>query len=387
MPRRFAKRLDGIQPFHVMEVLAKARQLEAAGRSIVHMEIGEPDFPTPEPILAAAQRALRQEPMHYTPALGLPALREAIARHYGDRYGVEVSPARIVVTAGSSAALLLAAGMLLDPGRRLLLADPGYPCNRHFARFVGAEAAGVPVGPETAYQLTADLVECHWSPETAAVLLASPSNPTGTVVPGEELKAISATVARLGGTLIVDEIYHGLTYGEHAPSVLEVNEEAFVVNSFSKFFNMTGWRLGWLVVPQEYVRAADTLQQNLYIAAPTPAQHAALAAFEPETLAILEQRRQEMRQRRDYLLPALRELGFGLPLEPQGAFYLYADCSRFTQDSHGFALDVLDRAGVAITPGLDFGSNQPERHVRFAYTTSLENLREGVARLRAHLGR
>lgn len=386
MPRRFAKRLDGIQPFHVMEVLAKARQLEAAGRSIVHMEIGEPDFPTPEPILAAAQRALRQEPMHYTPALGLPALREAIARHYGDRYGVEVSPARIVVTAGSSAALLLAAGMLLDPGRRLLLADPGYPCNRHFARFVGAEAAGVPVGPETAYQLTADLVECHWSPETAAVLLASPSNPTGTVVPGEELKAISATVARLGGTLIVDEIYHGLTYGEHAPSVLEVNEEAFVVNSFSKFFNMTGWRLGWLVVPQEYVRAADTLQQNLYIAAPTPAQHAALAAFEPETLAILEQRRQEMRQRRDYLLPALRELGFGLPLEPQGAFYLYADCSRFTQDSHGFALDVLDRAGVAITPGLDFGSNQPERHVRFAYTTSLENLREGVARLRAYLG-
>lgn len=386
MPRRFAKRLDGIQPFHVMEVLAKARQLEAAGRSIVHMEIGEPDFPTPEPILAAAQRALRQEPMHYTPALGLPALREAIARHYGDRYGVEVSPARIVVTAGSSAALLLAAGMLLDPGRRLLLADPGYPCNRHFARFVGAEAAGVPVGPETAYQLTAALVERHWSPETAAVLLASPSNPTGTVVPGEELKAISATVARLGGALIVDEIYHGLTYGEHAPSVLEVNEEAFVVNSFSKFFNMTGWRLGWLVVPQEYVRAADTLQQNLYIAAPTPAQHAALAAFEPETLAILEQRRQEMRQRRDYLLPALRELGFGLPLEPQGAFYLYADCSRFTQDSHGFALDVLDRAGVAITPGLDFGSNQPERHVRFAYTTSLENLREGVARLRAYLG-
>jgi aspartate/methionine/tyrosine aminotransferase len=386
MPRRFAKRLDGIQPFHVMEVLAKARQLEAAGRSIVHMEIGEPDFPTPEPILAAAQRALRQEPMHYTPALGLPALREAIARHYGDRYGVEVSPARIVVTAGSSAALLLATGMLLDPGRRLLLADPGYPCNRHFARFVGAEAAGVPVGPETAYQLTAALVERHWSPETAAVLLASPSNPTGTVVPGEELKAISATVARLGGALIVDEIYHGLTYGEHAPSVLEVNEEAFVVNSFSKFFNMTGWRLGWLVVPQEYVRAADTLQQNLYIAAPTPAQHAALAAFEPETLAILEQRRQEMRQRRDYLLPALRELGFGLPLEPQGAFYLYADCSRFTQDSHGFALDVLDRAGVAITPGLDFGSNQPERHVRFAYTTSLENLREGVARLRAYLG-
>ncbi|MGD9786898.1 MAG: pyridoxal phosphate-dependent aminotransferase [Sulfuricellaceae bacterium] len=386
MPRRIAKRLEGIQPFHVMEVLAKARQLEAAGRSIIHMEIGEPDFPTPEPILEAARRALRQEPMHYTPALGLPALREAIARHYGNRYGVEVSPERIVVTAGASAALLLAAGMLLDPGRRLLLADPGYPCNRHFARFVGAEAAGVPVGPETAYQLTADLVERHWSPETAAVLLASPSNPTGTVVPGEELKAISATVDRLGGALIVDEIYHGLTYGEHAPSVLEVNEEAFVVNSFSKYFTMTGWRLGWLVVPQDYIRAADTLQQNLYIAAPTPAQHAALAAFEPETLAILEQRRQEMIQRRDYLLPALRKLGFGLPLEPQGAFYLYADCSRFTQDSHGFALDVLDRAGVAITPGLDFGSNQPERHVRFAYTTSLDNLREGVSRLRAYLG-
>jgi len=386
MPQHFAKRLDGIQPFHVMELLAKARQLEAAGRSIIHMEIGEPDFPTPEPILAAAQRALLQEPMHYTPALGLPALREAISRYYENRYGVEVSPERIVVTAGSSAALLLAVGMLLDPGQRLLLADPGYPCNRHFARFVGAEATGVPVGPETAYQLTADLVERNWSAETAAVLLASPSNPTGTVVSGQELKAISATVVRLGGVLIVDEIYHGLTYGEHATSVLEVNKEAFVVNSFSKFFNMTGWRLGWLVVPQDYIRAADTLQQNLYIAAPTPAQHAALAAFEPQTMAILERRREEMRQRRDYLLPVLRELGFGIPLEPQGAFYLYADCSRFTKDSYGFALDILDKAGVAITPGLDFGSNYPERHVRFAYTTSLDNLREGVARLRHYLG-
>jgi aspartate/methionine/tyrosine aminotransferase len=276
--------------------------------------------------------------------------------------------------------------MLLDPGTKLLLADPGYPCNRHFARFVGAEAVGVPVGPDTAYQLTAELVERHWTADTAAVLLASPSNPTGTVVRREELAAIAETVEHLGGVLIVDEIYHGLEYGAaRASSVLEVSHRAFVVNSFSKYFNMTGWRLGWLVVPEGCTRAADTLQQNLYIAAPTPAQHAALAAFQPETLNILEQRRQEMQHRRDYLLPALRELGFGIPLEPAGAFYLYADCTRFTSDSHAFALDVLEKAGVAITPGLDFGCHRPEAHVRFAYTTSLDRLREGVARLKGYL--
>jgi aspartate/methionine/tyrosine aminotransferase len=386
MPLRLADRLADIQPFHVMELLARARELEAAGRSIIHMEIGEPDFGTPEPVLVAAERALRQGPMHYTPALGLPSLRQAIARYYGERYGVEVSPSRIIVTAGSSAALLLTVGMLLNPGERLLLADPGYPCNRHFARFVGAEATGVAVGPETAYQLTADLVERHWTPQTAAVLLASPSNPTGTLVLKGELAAIATTVQRLGGALIVDEIYHGLTYGDHASSVLEVSDGAFVVNSFSKYFNMTGWRLGWLVVPEGYTRAADILQQNLYIAAPTPAQHAALAAFKPENMAVLERRRQEMGQRRDYLLPALKALGFGIAVEPRGAFYLYADCSRFTGDSHAFALEVLERAGVAITPGLDFGKNRPERHVRFAYTTTLENLQEGVGRLKSFLG-
>lgn len=381
-----AQRLEGIQPFHVMELLARARKLEALGRSIIHMEIGEPDFPTPEPVLEAAARALRETPMHYTPALGLPALRQAIARHYGERYGVKLAPERVIVTAGSSGALLLAMGMLLDPGKKLLLADPGYPCNRHFARFIGAEAVGIPVGPETAYQLTPELVERHWTADTAAVLLASPSNPTGTLVHRAELATLAETVERLGGALIVDEIYHGLEYGDtRAPSVLEVSDRAFVINSFSKYFNMTGWRLGWLAVPEGCTRAADTLQQNLYIAAPTPAQHAALAAFESATLGILERRRQEMRCRRDYLLPALRELGFRIEAEPEGAFYLYADCSPFTQDSHAFALDVLEKAGVAITPGIDFGVHQPERHVRFAYTTSLGNLKEGVARLKAYL--
>lgn len=381
-----ARRLESIQPFHVMELLARARELEARGRSIIHMEIGEPDFPTPEPVLEAAVRALREAPMHYTPALGLPALRRAIARHYGERYRVELAPERVIVTAGSSGALLLAMGMLLDPGKQLLLADPGYPCNRHFARFIGAEAVAIPVGPDTAYQLTPDLVGRHWTTDTVAVLLASPSNPTGTLVHRGDLAAIAETVEHQGGALIVDEIYHGLEYGDtRAISVLEVSDRAFVVNSFSKYFNMTGWRLGWLVVPEGCTRAADTLQQNLYIAAPTPAQHAALAAFAPETLEILEQRRQEMRCRRDYLLPALRELGFRIEAESEGAFYLYADCGSLTQDSHAFALDVLEKAGVAITPGLDFGSHRPERHVRFAYTTSLENLREGVARLRAYL--
>ncbi|MBZ0091601.1 MAG: pyridoxal phosphate-dependent aminotransferase [Sulfuricellaceae bacterium] len=369
-----------------MELLARARELESQGRSIVHMEIGEPDFPTPEPITAAAVRALGEHAMHYTSALGLPALRLAIAGHYRERYGVAVSPERIVVTAGSSAALLLAAGVLIDPGREVLLADPGYPCNRHFVRFVEGRAVGIPVDAGCGYQLTAQAVARHWTPATAAVLLASPSNPTGTLVERAALADIAGCVRERGGTLIVDEIYHGLVYQGDAATALEISDEAFVVNSFSKYFGMTGWRLGWLVVPPDYLRAVEKLQQNLFIAASTPAQYAALAAFAPETRAILEQRRAEFQRRRDYLLPALRALGFGIPVTPQGAFYLYADCSRFTEDSQTFARDLLEQAGVAVTPGLDFGHYQPQRHLRFAYTTGLEQLREGVRRLREHLG-
>jgi aspartate/methionine/tyrosine aminotransferase len=381
-----ARRTEHIKPFYVMDLLARARALEAQGRSIIHMEIGEPDFITPEPIIQAGQAALVAGHTHYTPALGLPELRQAIADWYKKRYGVSVDAARIIITPGSSGALQLTMSALINPGEAVLMADPGYPCNRHFVRLVEGEPLSIPVGPETAYQLNAKLVAESWTPDTKAVMVASPSNPTGTLLAIDELKRIGDVAQERGGALIVDEIYHGLTYEGQAQTVLSVCDEAFVINSFSKFFGMTGWRLGWLVAPEPYVDALDRLAQNIFLAAPTLSQHAALAAFSEESLAILEDRRQEFARRRNYLLAALRELGFVFAVEPQGAFYLYADCTALTDDSFRFAEELLEQGGVAVTPGLDFGANQPERHVRFAYTTNLDNLQEGVDRIRAFLG-
>ncbi len=380
-----ARRMADIEPFHVMELLGRARQLEAAGRSIVHMEIGEPDFDTPEPVTRAAQQALAAGHTHYTPALGLPELREAIAAFYQRRYGKQLDPDRVVITPGASGALLLALGVLLDPGDRVLLADPGYPCNRHFVRFVEGEAIPVPVDASSAFQLNAGHIRQYWDERTVAAMVATPSNPTGTVLERDALTGLMEAISNRGGTLIVDEIYHGLIYEGDTPSALELSDELFLINSFSKYFCMTGWRLGWLVVPEAYRREVEKLMQNLYIAAPTLAQYAALAAFHDDTLGILEQRREAFRERRDYLLPALRELGFAIPVSPQGAFYLYADSSPVHPDSRQLAQALLEQAGVAVTPGIDFGSNAPERHMRFAYTTSLEQLQQGVERLKRHL--
>lgn len=382
-----ARRTQHIQPFYVMDLLARARALEAAGRSIIHMEIGEPDFVTPEPIIRAGQQALAAGHTHYTPALGLPQLRQAIADRYRSQYGVEVDPARVLVTPGSSGALQLVMSVLINPGEAVLMADPGYPCNRHFVRLVEGEPVSVPVGPDTAYQLTVELVDAAWTPQTRAVMVASPSNPTGTLLPLAELERIHQVVQARGGALIVDEIYHGLTYEGAAQTALAVADDLFVINSFSKFFGMTGWRLGWVIAPEAYVDAMDRLAQNIFLAAPTLSQHAALAAFSEESQIILEERRKEFEKRRNYLLAALRELGFVFAVEPQGAFYLYADCSGLTDDSFEFAHRLLNEAGVAVTPGKDFGSNRPEQHIRFAYTTSLENLQEGVDRIRAFLGK
>ena len=368
-----------------MALLARAHELEAAGRSIVHMEIGEPDFTSAAPIIAAGQRALADGRTGYTAAAGLPALRQAISQHYQDCYGVEVPARRILVTPGASGALQLATAAWINPGDRVLLADPGYPCNRHFVRLVEGEAVGIPVGPETGYQLTAELVKRHWDARTVAVLLASPANPTGTVVPPAELAAIVAAVEARGGRLIMDEIYHGLVYGAPLQTALACSDRVFVVNSFSKYYGMTGWRLGWLVTPDDCVSAVEKLAQNLFLAASTPAQYAALAAFTPAAQAVFEERRREFQARRDFLLPALRELGFSIPVTPDGAFYLYADCSRFSEDSYGFALGLLEETGVAITPGIDFGQYRPERHVRFAYTRAIPRLAEGVERLRVAL--
>lgn len=382
-----ALRMADIAPFHVMELMKKAQALEAAGRDIVHMEVGEPDFPTPDPILKAAMAHLEGGHVHYTSALGLPALREAIAGFYFSRYGVHLSPARVIVTAGASAALLLALGVLVAPGDEILLTDPGYPCNRHFVRLFEGLPRALPVGPETDYQPTSEQVGVAWNDRTKGLMLASPANPTGTLVKPETLQALTTLVESRGGVLIVDEIYHGLTYGVAAGTALALSERTLVVNSFSKYFNMTGWRLGWLVAPEGLVRDVEKLAQNLYISPPTPAQYGALAAFLPETLVITEARRQEFQVRRDFLLAELPKMGFRLPVQPHGAFYIYADCSGLAGDSYELAGRLIEEAGVAVTPGLDFGSNAPEKHLRFAYTTSLERLQEGVARLGRFLGR
>ena len=377
--------MRGIEPFHVMELLARARALEAQGRDIVHMEIGEPDFPTPRPVCEAGIRALEHGELFYTPALGIPELREAIAGFYQARYGVAPDATRVVITSGSSGALLLAIAALVNPGDQVLMADPRYPANRHFVRMMEGEAVGIPVGPATQYQLTQALIEQHWGARTVAALVATPSNPTGTLITQTEIAAMAAFAQGRGGALIVDEIYHGLVYEGATHTAVDAGENVFVINSFSKYFNMTGWRLGWMVVPQRYIRELDKLSQNIYLSAPTPAQLAALVAFQPETLAICEARRAEFRRRRDYLVPALRELGFDIPHTPPGAFYVYADCSRFTHDSHAFALDMLEKAGVAITPGIDFGVHRAREHVRFAYTRPVERLREGVRRIGEYL--
>lgn len=381
MAQSYSARSRAIEPFHVMALLARANELQAAGHDVIHLEIGEPDFTTAEPIVRAGQVALGAGHTRYTAARGLPQLREAIARFYADRYRLSIDPERILITPGGSGALLLATSLLVDPGKHWLLADPGYPCNRHFLRLVEGVAQLVPVGPEVRYQLTPELVERFWSSDSVGALVASPANPTGTLLERDELGALSQALKQRGGHLVVDEIYHGLTYGCDAASVLEVDDEAFVLNSFSKYFGMTGWRLGWLVAPPAAVGELEKLAQNLYISAPSMAQHAALACFEPETLAILEQRRGEFAARRDYLLPALRELGFRIAVEPQGAFYLYADISAFGGDAFAFCRHFLETEHVAFTPGIDFGRYQADQHVRFAYTQSLPRLQQAIERI------
>ncbi|MFC4859622.1 pyridoxal phosphate-dependent aminotransferase [Pseudomonas sp. MAHUQ-62] len=381
MAQSYSARSRAIEPFHVMALLARANELQAAGHDVIHLEIGEPDFTTAEPIIQAGQAALAAGHTRYTAARGLPQLREAIAGFYASRYRLNIDPDRILITPGGSGALLLASSLLVDPGKHWLLADPGYPCNRHFLRLVEGGAQLVPVGPETRYQLTPQLVERHWDADSVGALVASPANPTGTVLHLDDLAALSQTLRARGGHLVVDEIYHGLTYGMDASSVLEVDDDAFVLNSFSKYFGMTGWRLGWLVAPADAVPELEKLAQNLYISAPSMAQYAALACFEPRTLEIFEQRREEFARRRDFLLPALRELGFRIAVEPEGAFYLYADISAFGGDAYAFCRHFIETEYLAFTPGLDFGRYQAGHHVRFAYTQSLPRLDEAVQRL------
>ncbi|MCS6787148.1 MAG: pyridoxal phosphate-dependent aminotransferase [Thiobacillaceae bacterium] len=378
-----ASRAKAIEPFRVMQILARAQELQARGRDVIHLEVGEPDFPTPEPIVKAGQQALAAGRTRYTPALGLPPLRQAIADYYTQRYGLRVDAGCIAVTPGASGALLLALAALLDAGDELLLADPGYPCNRHFARLLEVAAVGVPVEAASRYQLSAALVERHWGPRTRGVLVANPGNPTGTVIPAAELRAIREVVRARGGWLIVDEIYHELIYDRDEPSAVGLGEDVLVVNSFSKYWCMSGWRLGWLVAPSWLMPAVERLAQNVFLAAPTPAQYAALAAFDAGTRSILNGYKEELKARRDFLLPALRALGFEIATVPDGAFYVWAGLGDLAADGEELARRLLEEAGVALTPGRDFGRNDTGRYVRFAYTTDRARLDEACARIAA----
>jgi len=377
-----AARLDNIAPFHVMELAKKAAELERQGRHIIHMGIGEPDFTAAAPVVEAATRAMAAGKMQYTSATGVPALREAIAAHYQTVYGLDISPSRIIVTAGASAALLLACAALVERDAEVLMPDPSYPCNRHFVAAFEGKARMIPSGPEQRFQLSEKMVREHWTPATRGVLLASPSNPTGTSIAHDELRKIVAAVRERDGFTIVDEIYQGLIY-EGAPfSALSLGDDVIVINSFSKYFNMTGWRLGWLVVPEALVPQIEKLAQNLFICASSIAQHAGIACFTPESIAIYEARKAEFKRRRDYIVPALRDLGFKVPVIPDGAFYVYADCSGLSDDADQLTLAMLNEAGVVLVPGLDFGPYTARRYIRVSYATSMENLHDAVERLR-----
>lgn len=373
-----ARRVAEIQPFEVMDVLSRAHALEAQGRRVVHMEIGEPDFTAPAPVVEAGVRALRDGATAYTATLGLPALREAIAGHYREKYQAPLEVQRVAVTAGASGGLLTVAALYVDAGDEVLVPDPGYPGYRHFVRAFEGVARALPVGAAENFQPTLDMVQAAWSARTKGLILGSPSNPTGTLIDTAELHRIATYIAEKGGVLIVDEIYQGLVYGAEPATALGLPGEVVIVNSFSKYFCMTGWRLGWVVLPPRAVRGFEKLAQHLFISAPAAAQHAAVAAFSPESISILEDRRRQFAARRDFLVPALSRAGLAIPAEPRGAFYVYADCGR---DSKAFARDLLESEGVAATPGVDFGSNQTERYVRFAYTRSMADIEEAAARI------
>ena len=375
---RTARRAAEIEPFEVMDVLSRAQVLERAGRRVVHMEIGEPDFTAPAPVVEAGIRALRDGRTAYTATLGLNSLREAIAVHYAKKFSVDVNPDRIAITSGASGGLLTVAALYVDAADEILVPDPGYPGYRHFVRAFEGVAKILPVSAKSEFQPTLEMVRAAWGPRTKGLLLGSPSNPTGTLISKSELKGIAEFIAARGGVLMVDEIYQGLVYGFEPWTAYDLPGEVVLINSFSKYFCMTGWRLGWVVLPADALRGFEKLAQHLFISAPAAAQHAALAAFEVETLKVLEERRSEFARRRDFLVPALKRAGLSIPAEPHGAFYVYADCGG---NARAFARNLLEKEAVAATPGVDFGANGTERFVRFAYTRSMEDLEEAARRL------
>ncbi|MEZ5706664.1 MAG: pyridoxal phosphate-dependent aminotransferase [Burkholderiaceae bacterium] len=405
---RVAQRAQRVEPFYVMELAKAAADMaasaDAAQREMIYLNIGEPDFTAPELVQAAAERAIRGGRSQYTQATGLPRLREAISGWYANRFALDVDPQRIVITAGASAALQLACLALIEAGDEVLMPDPSYPCNRQFVQAAEGRAVLVPSGPDQRFQLSADQVEAAWGPATRGVLLASPSNPTGTSIARDELERIARFVRSKGGVTLVDEIYLGLgfddAYGHSALGLPDgLGEEIISVNSFSKYFNMTGWRLGWLVLPPALVPVVERLAQNLFICASTIAQHAALACFEPDSLAEYERRRAQFKARRDYFIPELNRLGLSVPVMPDGAFYGWADvtsaCKQWglpaatpqepESGSWAFAFELMKRCQLATTPGRDFGQAEPGRYLRFSYANSMAQLQEAVKRLETAL--
>jgi aspartate/methionine/tyrosine aminotransferase len=399
MALRTAARLERIEPFYVMELAKEAARVAASpecdpargGERMLFLNIGEPDFGAPDAALAAAARVLAGRALPYTQATGLVPLRERISRWYASRFGLDVDPARIVVTAGASGGLALACLTLFQGGDEVLLPDPSYPCNRHFVAAADATARLIPTGPAQRFQLSADDVRRHWTPATRGVLLASPSNPTGTSIAPEVMAEIVQEVRRRGGVTLVDEIYLGLSYdSRYGGSALAHDprgEDVISINSFSKYFSMTGWRLGWLVLPQPLVAPLERLAQNLTICPSTLAQEAAIACFEPEALAQCEQRRGELQRRRDFIVPALAELGLQVPVVPDGAFYAWADCSAHATSSWDFCRRMTRQAHVALTPGRDFGPAAAERYLRLSFASAMDELQQAVARLGRELGR
>ena len=389
---RLASRAERIEPFYVMEVAKAAAELGAqvahTDAPMLYLNIGEPDFTAPHLVQDAAERAIRDGRTQYTSALGLPALRERVSDWYRSHFGLNIPAQRIVITAGASAALQLACLALIEPGDEMLMPDPSYPCNRHFVSAADGRAVLLPTRAEQRFQLSADQVHEHWGARTRGVLLASPSNPTGTSIAPEEMRRIHAEVQSRGGITMVDEIYLGLSYdATFGHSVLALDDQVISLNSFSKYFNMTGWRLGWMVVPEALVPAIERLAQNLYICPSTVAQQAALACFEPESLRVFEARRAEFQARRDAFIPALQSIGLSVPVMPDGAFYAWADCTQAcarlgVKDSWDFAFEVMRRAHVAITPGRDFGQADTARFVRFSTASSMQTLQTSVERLR-----
>ncbi|MCB1801435.1 MAG: aminotransferase class I/II-fold pyridoxal phosphate-dependent enzyme [Gammaproteobacteria bacterium] len=384
---RIATRLDGIAPFRVMQILARARALEAEGHDIVHMEIGEPDFVSPEPVMAAGRAALLAGKTHYTPAAGLWDLRLAIAEYYHRRFSVEIDPGRILVTPGASGALQLLLGAIVDPGDRVAVTDPGYPCNRHMIALYGGIPVAIPVSAADDFTVSSAQLAEAMTGGLRALMLASPANPTGNLVDIQTVAALADQLAASNDSLLIcDEIYQGLQYDREPQTALSLRRDNIVVvNSFSKYFGMTGWRIGWIVAPEWLIDPMERLAQNLFLAAPTLGQYAALAAFSDRTRKILEQRRREFGLRRDFMYAALRDIGLVIEHPPSGAFYLYADVSAHAGDCQQFCSDLLDRAGVAVTPGVDFGNYRAADHVRFAFTTGLDGLELGVERIRRFL--